>query len=333
MRPEVLPRLVCPRCRGSLRFHPSWPAGDAVDAGSLRCETCGESYPIEQGVPRLLVETPAVRDVQRSFGAQWRLRTEGRFETDTLFGLRREEELSMFFEALNLRPEDLAGQWVLDAGCGSARLTRELARFDAEVVGLDATFAVEYAARRYGDVPNLHFVQGSILDIPLADASFDIVWSMGVIHHTGDTVRAFRNLARVVRPGGRLYVWVYSSRRLSLYKLIRDALRFSYKIPEGLLFYVCYLMAPPLKLYHLAKFAVRRLRGRPITPRERREAEVRTIAFELHDDLSPRYQTRHTPEEVTGWFRERGFSDVVVVDEVGVRGVHRAPGAIRQRTP
>lgn len=320
MHPRLLPRLACPRCHGTLRLAERG-AQDEIAEGEIRCTACGHAYAIRTGIPRLLTNEAQVRGTQVSFGAQWRARMEGRFESETLFGLTREEELQLFFRSLDLRPEDVRGKWVLDAGCGSGRLTCGLAASGGDVVGFDVSPTISYLAHQRQTLPNLHLVQGSILDVPITHSSFDVVWSMGVIHHTGDTVRAFRNLAQVVKPGGRLYVWVYSSRRLTLYKLIRDALRFSYKVPKDLLFYLCYAMAPALKVYHLAKFAVRRIRGKPITPRERREAQIRTIAFELHDDLAPPYQTRHTPEEVAGWFRESGFSDIVVVDEVGVRGV------------
>jgi len=268
----------------------------------------------------MIVNEASVRDTQKSFGAQWQKRIEGRYEDEILFGLTSEEEQALFFNSLGLRKEDLRGKRILDAGCGSGRLTRSLASYAGEVVGIDVASSIDHVARAGAEYENLHFVQGSLLEIPFADYAFDVVWSMGVIHHTGDTYRAFANLARVVRPGGKMYVWVYSSRKLSLYKVIRDAMRISYRLPEDLLFGLCYMMAPPLKVYHLAKFAVRKLRGRPITPRERREAQIRTIAFELHDDLAPPFQTRHTPDELVSWFRTAGFRDIEVVDEVGVRG-------------
>ncbi|MEK6852193.1 MAG: class I SAM-dependent methyltransferase, partial [Candidatus Thermoplasmatota archaeon] len=295
-----------------------------IVSGSLRCGACHATYPIEGGVPQLIVDAARVRETQKSFGAQWRGRLEGRFEEDTLFGLTREEEQSLFFESVGLRPEDLHGKWVLDGGCGSGRLTCGLVAHGANVVGLDLSPTIRHVAAQHRAIPTLHLVQGSLLDIPLADAAFDVVWSMGVIHHTGDTPRAFRSLARVVRPGGRLYVWVYSSRQLTLYKVIRDAMQVSYRIPKDLLFYLCYMMAPPLKIYHAGKFALRRVRGRRITPRERREATIRTIAFELHDDLAPPFQTRHTPDELSAWFRDAGFTDLEVVGEVGVRGTKAA---------
>ncbi|MGQ0797365.1 MAG: methyltransferase domain-containing protein [Methanobacteriota archaeon] len=326
MREDLVGRLACPRCRKGLYLEAAERAGGDVRVGRLVCEACATSYPIRDGIPRMVVGEGFVGETQRAFGAQWARRQAGRFESEFLFGLTREEEQRMFFDALDLRPEDLRHRWVLDAGCGSGRLTRGLASFGGDVVGLDVAPTIDYVGRQAAALPNLHLVQGSLLDIPLADDAFDVVWSMGVIHHTGDTPRAFANLARVVRPGGRLYVWVYSSRKLSLYKVIRDAVRFSHRVRKDLLFYLCYMMAPPLKLYHTAKFAVRSIRGRPVTPRERREAQIRTIAFELHDDLAPPFQTRHVPGEVLGWFRDGGFEDLVVVDEVGVRGFKGSRG-------
>lgn len=323
MRERFVPKLACPACRGPLRLEATRRDGDEVAEGRLAC-ACGASHPIVRGIPRMVVGEAAVRGTQESFGTQWRRRTEGSFEAETLFGLTREEEQRLFFQALDLTAKDLRGRWVLDAGCGSGRLTTGLATHGAEAVGIDVTQSVDVIASQ-APAPNLHLVQGSLLDIPFADGAFDVVWSMGVIHHTGDTLGAFRNLARVVRPGGRLYVWVYSSRKLTLYKLIRDALRITPSIRKDLLFYGCYMMAPPLKAYHVGKFALRRLRGRPTTPRERREAHIRTIAFELFDDLAPPHQTRHTPDEVVGWFRQAGFRDMVVEGEVGVRGFRASP--------
>lgn len=323
MKERLVPRLACPRCRAAVRLEATELQDGGVRSGRLLCAACGSSYAIEGGIPRMVVGAAFVRETQRSFGAQWARRMEGRFEDETLFGLTAEEERRIFFDSLDLRPEDLMGRWVLDAGCGSGRLTRALVSFGAEVVGLDVAPTIDYVGRQGPHLPNLHLVQGSLLAVPVAEETFDVVWSMGVIHHTGDTPLAFAQLARAVRPGGRLYVWVYSSRKLSLYKVIRDAMRISHKLPKEFLFYLCYILAPPLKLYHVGKFAIRKVRGRPVTARERREAEIRTIAFELHDDLAPPYQTRHTREEVLGWFRSSGFDDVVVVDEVGIRGTKR----------
>lgn len=325
MREDFVTRLVCPTCRGHLRLAVRKREGDDILEGDLTCVGCGGAYTVRNSIPRLVIGSPGVRETQRSFGSQWKKREEGRFEDETLWGVTRDEELRLFFDALGIRPEDLRNRWVLDAGCGSGRLTRSLASLAGAVVGLDLSPTIDLVLRKSTPLSNLHLVQGNLLHIPLADDALDIVWSSGVIHHTGDTHRAFENLVRVVRPGGRLYVWVYSSRKLSLYKYIRDALRVSHKIPPDLLFYLCYALAPPLKLYHVGKLLLRRIRHLPVTPRDRQQSRIRTIAFELHDDLSPVYQSRHTSEEVLEWFRRAGFVDLVVVGEIGVRGIKEKP--------
>lgn len=325
VRKDLVQRLACSKCKGRLEVEAQEPVRDEISEGRLVCQACQTPYPIRGSIPRMVVEDSTVRDIQRSFGSQWRKRAEGRFEVETLWGLTREEEQRAFFEALDLRPEDLHDKWVLDAGCGSGRLTRGLASFPLEVVGLDVAPTIDLVAQGRTLPSNLHLVQGSVLQMPFLDNTFDIVWSSGVIHHTGDTPGAFANLARIVRPGGRLYVWVYSSRRLTLYKYIRDALRISPRIPSNALFYLCFAMAPPIKMYHVGKLILRRMRSISISPRDKSEARIRTIAFELHDDLSPRHQTRHAPDEVLGWFREGGFTDLAVQGEVGVRGIKKGP--------
>ena len=102
-------------------------------------------------------------------------------------------------ESLELpeRPE------ILDAGCGSGRNLEWLARFGS-VTGLELSEdSLEYArGRRVGSI-----VAGSLEEIPLADQSFDLVTSFDVIEHVDDR-RALREIHRVLRPGGRLFVSV-----------------------------------------------------------------------------------------------------------------------------
>jgi 2-polyprenyl-3-methyl-5-hydroxy-6-metoxy-1,4-benzoquinol methylase len=92
---------------------------------------------------------------------------------------------------------------VLDVGCGEGRFAVELAREGLEVVGVDV--AEEAVSRARARAPQLDFrvipLQG---EWPLADASFDAVWAGETIEHVADTSRWLSQLARVLRPGGRL---------------------------------------------------------------------------------------------------------------------------------
>ena len=101
---------------------------------------------------------------------------------------------------------------ILDAGCGSGRNMVELSRYGTvsaiEVSPASVALARERCA---GEV-----VEGSVLEMPFADASFDLATSLDVIEHLEDDVAALRELRRVVAPGGCLlvtvpaYQWLWS---------------------------------------------------------------------------------------------------------------------------
>ncbi len=105
-----------------------------------------------------------------------------------------------------------AGASILDAGCGSGRNMVDLAKHGT-VTGIELSSpSVELAReRRVGTV-----LEGSILDTPFEDSSFDLTVSLDVIEHLEDDVGALRELRRVTKPGGALlvtvpaYQWLWS---------------------------------------------------------------------------------------------------------------------------
>lgn len=99
-----------------------------------------------------------------------------------------------------------ADEWVLDAGCGPGRVMACLASHGARSVGLDLSSAsvrlMSARAHRPGVVANC-------LRLPFAEGTFDRVIADGVIHHTDNPFRAFREGCRVLKPGGTFYLAVY----------------------------------------------------------------------------------------------------------------------------
>jgi SAM-dependent methyltransferase len=102
---------------------------------------------------------------------------------------------------------------ILDAGCGSGRNMVELARYGAvNGVELSPTSVRLARERRVGEV-----IEGSVMEVPFDDASFDLVVSLDVIEHLSDDTGAFAELRRIVAPGGALlvtvpaYQWLWSS--------------------------------------------------------------------------------------------------------------------------
>jgi ubiquinone/menaquinone biosynthesis C-methylase UbiE len=102
---------------------------------------------------------------------------------------------------------------VVDAGCGSGKFAAAIARFGARrVIGLDiGEKGLEFARQQARKVPygdRLEYRLGSLLEIPLPDASVDMVWSNGVIHHTLGYEQCLSEFARVLKPNGDLFLYV-----------------------------------------------------------------------------------------------------------------------------
>ena len=115
----------------------------------------------------------------------------------------------------------------IDGGCGTGVCSLALSEMADEVVGLDISRGSiktgENLAEKLG-IENIRFVQGSLLDIPFPDNSFDLSYSWGVIHHTVDPVRALDELVRVLKPGGTLVLAIYLKTPLTpLHEAIRHA--------------------------------------------------------------------------------------------------------------
>jgi ubiquinone/menaquinone biosynthesis C-methylase UbiE len=150
---------------------------------------------------------------------------------------------------------DLKGKRCIDLGCGSGRYViamadmgaRESHGFDlSELAIADATTRAE----RLGYAGRCFFRQGSMLELPYDDQSFDFVSCNGVIHHTTDPKRALAELARVTRRGGESFIMVYGSGELwwDLTDMIRAVMK---PVPRGFAFATLDLLrVPPGKIFN-----------------------------------------------------------------------------------
>ena len=279
---------------------------------SCSCCTCGKEFPSIRGVLRF-VDTENYAD---SFGYQWQ-----QFSTTQL---RPEVAEVNFRRRTGLRLEDLRGKLVLDVGCGMGRFADVATRWGARVVGVDLSAAAEVAAR---NLAGRDFValQADVFALPFAPESFDCIYSIGVLHHTPDCEKAFRALPRYLKPGGSLAVWLYSGYN-NWYRFSDQYRKLTHRVPIRVLHNLLRVAVPCLNGLDRA------LRGVPVIGGTmaglvhhvfpvslNRNPEIRVL--DTLDWYAPRFQSKHTYEQVFGWFESCGLEDLTVADvSIGVKG-------------
>lgn len=104
--------------------------------------------------------------------------------------------------------EDFRGKDVLDCGCGGGQHINFVAPYAHSVTGVDLN-ALSAAKAHTQSLQNVTLVEADLAEMDLGK-QFDIVYCIGVLHHTDDPEKTFRSIAKHCKPGGRVIVWVYS---------------------------------------------------------------------------------------------------------------------------
>jgi SAM-dependent methyltransferase len=227
-----------------------------------------------------------VLQTRASFDYQWSRLPQNRWSLAS--STFREEVPDFVAGLLDLPPAWFSGRDALDAGCGCGRHAFALGRLGAHVLAVDRSLPALRAAR--AACASLSGFRGAVAadllhPLPTAGA-FDLAWSFGVLHHTGDGPRALRNLRACLRPGGILFLMLYGRPRPGN---ARDAEEIASLDAwrsrlAGLPF--------PAKVEALKAVA--------------RDGEI----LEYFDAVSPMVNERYALPEVEGWLTREGFVDV-----------------------
>ena len=279
--------LVCPRCKSSLTRRDD----------ALFCSKDGGRFPIVRDVPRFVQSDEYVR----SFSFEW-----NRHKTTQLDTFRKDgSSEDTFRKKTGFEPEDLKGKLVLDAGIGAGRFTDVMARWGANVIGIDLSYAVEAAQENFRHLDNVLVAQADISNLPFKSETFDAIVSIGVLHHTPDTKKYFKNLVPYVRHGGTIAIWVYPAEGDFVTRT--QWIPFTSRIPERMFYEWCRWFVPYVQkradgllfesIHHIFPFSNQGL-------------GLENDILDTFDGYSPRFHGVHKPEEVKSWFQEAGLIDV-----------------------
>jgi SAM-dependent methyltransferase len=254
-------------------------------------------YPIINGIPRFVDSDRYAR----SFSFEWN--THDRTQLDIYRDDRPSER--EFVAKTGFTPEFLSGKLVLDAGVGAGRYADIASRWGADVVGVDLSYAVEAAQRNLGERSNVWIAQADIGALPFCPTSFDVIFSIGVLHHTPDTRAYFHKLVPLLKPGGVIAIWVYS--RSDDYAIRARWVPFVNKLPDNVFYAWCRWFVPwaQARLTYPLVGALRRT-----FPFPTHGLGIEYDILDTFDGYSPAFHGIHSPEEVEGWFQEAGLVDI-----------------------
>ena len=259
--------LVCPACKGVL-------------AADWSCGGCGARYEAPDGIPNLRLASDGRTDVVRRFYDHAPF--PGYPPHDNLTWLRARAGRSEFARLLDQAIPGNAR--ILEIGCGTGQMSLYLAHADRVVIGADlarAALQLGAAAARRFRLDRVQFIETDLHHPGLRAASFDVVYSSGVLHHTPDPRASFARIAQLVRPGGMIVLGLYNA-----------------------------FARIPLRLRRV----VARLSGYRLIPfdpvlHDRKNEPARREAW-LQDQYRHPEEHRHTLGEVQGWFHENGVEYV-----------------------
>lgn len=311
---RILRILQCPVCNGDIH--------GTNEGKAVQCLDCTRIYPIVDGILRFVDEeyyqlNTTNRSIEEKtknyFGYEWKRFNRWGFVSEEELGENEKVEwlggtvearCQAFKNKCRISETELKeSAYILDAGCGNGRYTYEAAlHTDAIVIGVDIGYgAVSSAHENTIQLQNVIIIQANLFDLPLKSGVIDACFSNGVLMHTGDARKAFKEISRTIRKRGVFVLNVYHklnpifelndylirtyTTRLSIERGIRFARRISaFARTANRLPYV-------LRIFNIF-------------------VRLQPTIIHMYDWYTAPIATHHTYKEGEQWYQENGFSIV-----------------------
>lgn len=302
MKLSMVHWLQCPACEGQLTCQVGTQEGQEVREGALVCSECRANYPIVRSVPRFVASDGYVGN----FSFEWTVHRTTQVDSQS----GRSDSEDRFAQSLPFPLQDIKGKLVLDVGCGTGRFAEVVLKHGGTVIGVDLSFAVDSAFANVGEHPNMHIAQADVFKLPLKRDCFDLIYSLGVLHHTPDCRKAFEQLPKHLKTGGSIVITVYTNQN-KFYVLSTNFWRqVTPKLPKRLLYAFSHVAVP---LYYFNRIPGLRYIGLGMFPISM-DPDWRWRVLDTYDCYSPMYQSYHSYPEVFAWFEAQGLTKIRVVE-------------------
>lgn len=251
------------------------------------------------------------------FGEEWT--KFGKFDDEEIFGIG-----DTYFDLLKETDLDLANSTALDIGCGTGRWAYYLSKKVKFVEATDPSSAVYSALQLLHDKPNVRITQSDLESIPFEKESFDLVYSLGVLHHIPDTPVAMKEAVTFVRKGGYFLVYLYyalDNRGLlfkSIFHLSNLVRRVISRLPSSLKKGICDIIAytiyvPLVGLSRVTKKLLPKSslwKKIPLSSYAGEHVSINILRNDALDRFGTTLEQRFTKIEITDMMTESGLSDI-----------------------